>query len=333
MQFDQMRRREVISLIGGAAAAWPLKARAQRSVMPVIGFINSASADLYVPFVRAFREGLGETGYVEGRNVAIEFRWADGEYNRLPELTADLIRRQVAIIAATSTPAALAARDAGTTIPIVFTTAGDPVRLGLVASLNRPGGNVTGATQLNMEVAPKRAELLYELIPTATDIALLVNPANPEIAEENARIFEAAARTLRLKLHLLHASGEREFEAVFASMGQTRASGLVIGAGDAFFNSRRRQLGALAARHAVPAIYQSRDFAAAGGLASYGGRVADSYRLAGIYAGRILKGEKPAELPVQRSTTVEMIINLKTANALGLTVSLPLLGRADEVIE
>ena len=327
-----MKRREFITLLG-SATAWPLTARAQQPALPVIGFLNGASADLYAQFVRAFHRGLGETGYVEGRNVAIEYRWADGQYDRLPGLAADLIRRQVAVLAATSTPAALAARAANTTIPIVFTTGSDPVRLGLVASLNRPGGNITGATQLNMEVAPKRLELLHELLPTATDIAVLVNPANPLVAQTETRALEAAAGTLGLKLHVLNASTERELDTVFASMAKARVSGLVIGTGDAFFNSRSRQLGALASRHALPAIYQGREFAAAGGLVSYGGSVADSYRLAGAYTGRILKGEKPADLPVQQSTKVEMIINLKSAKALGITVSLPLLGRADEVIE
>jgi len=327
-----MKRREFITLLG-SATAWPLTARAQQPALPVIGFLNGASADLYAQFVRAFHRGLGETGYVEGRNVAIEYRWADGQYDRLPGLAADLIRRQVAVLAATSTPAALAARAANTTIPIVFTTGSDPVRLGLVASLNRPGGNITGATQLNMEVAPKRLELLHELLPTATDIAVLVNPANPLVAQTETRALEAAAGTLGLKLHVLNASTERELDTVFASMAKARVSGLVIGTGDAFFNSRSRQLGALASRHALPAIYQGREFAAAGGLVSYGGSVADSYRLAGAYTGRILKGEKPADLPVQQSTKVEMIVNLKAAKALGITVSLPLLGRADEVIE
>jgi putative ABC transport system substrate-binding protein len=331
VQFDQIKRREFITLLGGASAAWPFAAGAQAK--PVIGFVNGASADSYVPFVRAFRHGLGEAGYIEGQNVMIEYRWADGQYDRLPGLISDLVHRQVAIIAATSTPAALAAKALNITIPVVFTTASDPVRLGLVASLSRPGGNITGATQLNLEVSAKRLELLRELIPGATDFGYLVNPANPVFKHTSSLELETAARTLGLTPHVLNASSEQDLERVFASFAQLRVSGLVIGAGDAFFNSRSRQLGALAARHNVPAIYQGREFVASGGLVSYGGSVADSYRLAGVYAGRILKGAKPADLPVQQSTKVEMIINLKTAKALGLTIPLPLLGRADEVIE
>jgi ABC-type uncharacterized transport system substrate-binding protein len=303
----------------------------------VIGFLNGASADTYAQFVHAFRQGLGEAGYTEGQNVAIEYRWADGQYDRLPDLVADLVRRQVAVIAATSTPAALTARSASMTIPIVFTTAGDPVRLGLVTSLSRPGGNVTGATQLNMEVAPKRLELAHELVPTATDFAYLINPSNPIVAQTGApnlhANLHATARTLGLTLHALNASSDRELELALVNVAQMRVGGLVLGAADAFFNSRSRRLGELTVRHKVPAIYQGREFITAGGLASYGGSVTDSYRLAGIYTGRILKGEKPADLPVQQSAKVEMFLNLKTAKALGITVPLPLLGRADEVIE
>ena len=325
-----MRRRQFIALVGGAAT-WPLAARAQPPAMPVIGFLNSASPDGYAVPVRAFRQGLKDIGYVEGQNVAIEYRWAEGQYDRLPALAADLVRRQVTAIAATSTPAALTAKAATTTIPIVFTTASDPMRLGLVASLSRPGGNVTGATQLNVEVGPKRLELVRELLPAATIIALLVNPTNP-VAETLARDLQAAARTIGLQLHILNASTERDIDDAFANLAKLRAGALVVGS-DVFFNTRSEQLGALTVRHRVPTIYQYREFAAAGGLMSYGGSITDSYRRAGGYTGRILKGEKPADLPVQQSTKVELIINLKTAKTLGLTLPLSLLGRADEVIE
>ena len=328
-----MKRRAFISLIGGAAAAWPLAARAQQPGMPVIGFLNFASTDGYRPMVTAFRQGLQESGYVEGRNVAIEFRWAEGQSDRLPAMAADLVHRPVTVIAAISAPAALVAKAATTTIPIVFETAFDPVRLGLVSSLNQPGGNVTGVTSLTMEVAPKRLELLHELIPTARVVALLVNPTDSApAAETNTRELQAAAHSLGLELHVLNASSERDFDAVFAKLIQLRAGGLVIGS-HAFFTARSEQLAALTLRHAVPTVYQNRRFVAAGGLVSYGGSITDSYRLAGVYTGRILKGEKPADLPVQQGTKVELYINLKTAKALGITVPLPLIGRADEVIE
>jgi putative ABC transport system substrate-binding protein len=324
-----MRRREFITLLGGAAAAWPLAARAQQPAMPVIGFLNGGSPD--ANRVAAFRRGLNETGYVEGHNVAIEYHWAEGQYDRLPALARDLVRRQVSVIAATSTPAAITAKAATTTIPIVFTTSSDPVELGLVASLSR-SGNITGATQLNIEVTPKRLEILHELLPTANVFALLVNPTNP-YAEILSRNLQAAARSLGLQLHILQASTEHEFDAVFATLVKLRSGGLVIGGGEIFLDSRHGQLAAFALRHSVPTIYQGRDFALAGGLMSYGGSTMDSYRVAGAYAGRILMGEKPADLPVQQTTKIELIINLKTARALGLTVPLALLARADEVIE
>jgi putative ABC transport system substrate-binding protein len=280
----------------------------------------------------AFLKGLGETGYVDGHNVAIEYRWTEGRNDRLPVMVADLVHRQVAVIAATSTTAALAAKAATTTIPIVFEMGDDPVRLGLVASLNRPGGNVTGVTQTNVEVAPKRLQLLHELVPTASVMALLVNPADPTIAETTTKEMQAAAHTLGLQLHVLNASTERDFDAVFAKLIQLRAGGLVIGGGP-FLIARQEQLAALTVRHAVPAIFQYREFAMAGGLLSYGADITEAYRLAGNYTGRVLKGDKPADLPVQQVAKVELVINLKTAKALGLNIPLPLIGRADEVIE
>jgi putative ABC transport system substrate-binding protein len=327
-----MKRRDFIAFLGGSAAAWPLAARAQQSAKPVIGFLNSASPDLFADRVRAFRQGLSETGYVEDRNVAIEYRWADGQNDRLPALAADLVRRQVSVIAVGTTPATLAAKAATTTIPIVFQAGVDPLEAGIVASLSRPGGNITGVTTLSVEVGPKRLELLRELVPTATVVALLVNPTNRTLAETMSRDLQAAARTLGLQLHVLHASTVGGLDTAFEKLLQLRAGALVIGT-DAFFSSHSRQLAALALRRAVPTVFQFREFAVAGGLMSYGGSFTDSYRLAGVYTGRILKGEKPADLPVQQATKVELIINMKTAKALGLTVSLPLLGRADEVIE
>jgi putative ABC transport system substrate-binding protein len=297
----------------------------------VIGFLNGGSRDgYYGSMVAFFRQGLKETGYVEGQNVAIEFRWAEGQYDRVPAMAAELVRRQVTVIVANS-PGNLAAKAATTTIPIVFTIASDPVQIGLVASLSRPGGNVTGATQMGVEVVPKQLELAHEMVPTATVIAVLVNPTNPN-AETLLRDLQVAAGVLGVQLQVLHASAERDFDTAFATLVQLRAGALVIGI-DPFFGSRSEQLAALALRYAVPTISFSREFVAAGGLVSYGGSNPEIYRIAGVYAGRILKGEKPADLPVQQVTKIELIVNLKTVKALGITVPLALLTRADEVIE
>jgi putative ABC transport system substrate-binding protein len=324
-----VKRRTFIAVIGGAAA-WPLVARAQQPAMPVIGFLNSGSRDGYAPMVAAFRQGLKETGYVEGQKVAIEFRWADGQYDRVPAMAAELVRRQVAVIVA-NTPGVMAVKAATTTIPIVFTAATDPVKIGLVASLSRPGGNITGVTQLNAVVASKRLELAHELVPAATVIAVLVNPTQPT-AETELKDLQAAARTLGLQLHVLHASTERDFDTVFATLVQLRGGALVIG-NDTFFFSRSEQLAALALRHAVPAIFPDHVFAAAGGLMSYGGSTLNIYRIAGTYTGRILKGERPSDLPVQQATKIELVINLKTAKTLGLTIPETLLATANEVIQ
>jgi putative tryptophan/tyrosine transport system substrate-binding protein len=326
-----MGRREFITLLGGTTAvAWPHIARAQQP-MPVIGLLSSASSNDYLPMIDAFRKSLSENGYVEGKNVAIEYLWADDQYDRLPALAADLVRRQVTVIVAATTPAALAAKPATTTIPIVFAIGGDPVRTGLVDSLSRPGGNLTGAAHLNVEVAPKRLELLHELVPAATVAALLVNPKNP-LAESVSTGVQAAARALGVELHVTGASTDSEIDNVFSSLSQLRAGVLAIGT-DPFFTSRGEKLGALALRNSIPAIFQYRAFAAAGGVMSYGGNITDSYYRAGLYVARILKGEKPSDLPVQLSTKVELLLNLKSAKALGLSVPLALLGRADEVIE
>jgi putative tryptophan/tyrosine transport system substrate-binding protein len=321
----------IASARGGAAAAWPLAARAQQqSALPVIGFLNGGSSWEYAQMADAFRKGLGETGYVEGRNVWIEYRWAEGRYERLPALAADLIRRQVVLIAA-NTPATPVAKAATTTIPIVFLTSNDPVAAGLVASLNRPGGNLTGVAVLNVQIGPKRLELLHEAVPAARVVALLNNPTHPT-AEVQSRDMQAAARNLGLQLHVLHGTTERDLDTAFATLVQLRAGALIVGA-DSFFVNQSEELAGLALRHALPAISLLRDFVAAGGLMSYGGDLADAFRLMGVYSGRVLKGEKPADLPVQQETKFALIINLKTAKALGLTVPLPLLGRADEVIE
>ena len=300
--------------------------------MPVVGFLNGAIAVSYARFVSEFRRGLNERGFVEGQNVLVEYRWAEGQYGRLPELAADLIRRRVAVIAATSTPAALAAKAATTTIPIVFTTGGDPVGLGFVANLARPGGNITGATQLNVEILPKRLELMRQLLPKASVLALIVNPTNPRIAEIQTRDTQEAARTLGLQLEILQASTVTEFEIAVASLSQ-RAGGLIIASADPFFLSESEKLAAITVRHRVPAIVYGREFIAAGGLISYGGSVSETYHLAGVYTGRILAGEKPGDLPVQQSSKFEMFINLKTARAFGITVPPGLVIAADEVIE
>jgi putative ABC transport system substrate-binding protein len=327
-----MRRRDFIALAGGAAA-WPFVASAQQSSMPTIGYLGSESPKLFASRLQAFLRGLRETGYEEGRNVTVAYRWAEGHNDRLPGLAADLVRRQVNVIAAPgSLAAALAAKRATATIPIVFETGADPIAAGLVTSLNRPEGNLTGTVSLNAAVGPKRLELLREIVPRLTTAGLLVNPSNPKNAESTTRDLQNAAKALGITIHVLDARTEGDFPAVFATLAKLRAGALVI-ANETFFANRSEQLAALTVRHKAPAAHQSREFALAGGLLSYGGSIAQSHGQAGIYAGRILKGERPGDLPVQQVTKVEMVINLKTANALGLKVPLPLLGRADEVIE
>jgi putative tryptophan/tyrosine transport system substrate-binding protein len=326
-----MKRREFIAGLGGAAA-WPAVARAQQPGMPVVGFLNASSDQNYAPQKLAFLKGLEETGYVDRRNVVIEYRWADNKNDRLAEMAADLVRRQVAVIAATSAPASVAAKAATTTIPIVFETGGDPIQLGLVDSLNRPGGNVTGVTQLNIGLAQKRLELLHEVLPSVRVFALLVDPRDPDSANAAVNQVLSAARTFGLGIHVLNASSEADFDSVFTRFSQLGAGGLVMGGGP-FLVAQREQLAGLSLRHRVPAASEHREFAAAGGLLSYGSDITDAYRLAGIYVGRILKGDKPADLPVQQAVKIQFFINLKTAKALGITIPLPLLGRADEVIE
>jgi putative tryptophan/tyrosine transport system substrate-binding protein len=328
---NSMRRREFIAFVGSTAAAWPLAGRAQQPAMPVIGLLSVRAAGDAPQLTAAFLMGLNEVGFNDGQNVAIEYRYADNQNDRLPALAADLVQHQVIVIAATTTPAALVAKAATTTIPIVFETAADPIKLGLVTSLNRPQGNITGITQSNVEVLPKRLEVLHELFPTAKTITLLVNPANPALAETNTSALLVSARTLGLELRILKASTEAELKAVFANL--KGALDLLVIAGDPFFTGHSELLAALAVQHDVPTVYQGREFAVGGGLMSYGARIDEAYRLVGVYTGRILKGEKPAELPVQQATKVELIINLKSAKALGVSVPLSLLGRADEVIE
>jgi putative ABC transport system substrate-binding protein len=310
---------------------WPFAARAQRPKMPIVGLLGSTSADAYASRVAFIRQGLSETGYVEGRNVAIEYRWAESQYDRLPGMAAELVRREVDVIVAITTVAALAAKGATTTMPVVFEAGGDPVGLGLVASLSRPGGNLTGVSLLNVELGAKRLELLHEVIPAAKIVGLLVNPTSPN-ASTLSKEVQAAADKLGIQLHLLHASAAGDFETAFATLRDLNASALVIGT-DPLFNSGSEQLATLAIRFSMPTIYQYRAFAAAGGLLSYGGSSTEPFRQVGIYIGRVLKGEKPAELPVQQSTKIELIINLKTAKALGLNIATPMIGRADEVIE
>jgi putative ABC transport system substrate-binding protein len=327
-----MRRRDFIKVMAGSAVAWPLAARAQQTLLPVIGFLSTVSPNVFALRLRAFHQGLKEAGYVEGQNVEIEYQWAEEQSNRLPALAAELVQRRVAVITAGSTASALAAKGATATIPIVFEVAVDPVELGLVASLKLPGANITGVTNLNVETGPKKLELLHELMPTATIIAVLVDPTSRSLAEQFLRGLQAAAPTLGMQLHVLNASTERDLDAVFATLAQLRAAALVIGP-NLFFIAHVEQLAALALRHAVPTIFQYRPFVVAGGLMSYGANETDNYRLVGIYAGRILKGEKPADLPVVQSAKVELIINLKTAKTLGLNIPNTLIGRADEVIE
>jgi ABC-type uncharacterized transport system substrate-binding protein len=328
-----MRRREFITLLGGVAAAWPLAARAQQTAMPVVGYVGTGSRETDAFRLPSFHQGLSESGYVEGRNVSIEYRWAEGHNDRLPAIMAELVRRKVAVIAVpASTPGALAAKAATSTIPTVFYIGLDPVELGLVASLNRPGGNLTGVTGWNVQVGPKRLELLHELIPTATIMALLVNPTSPDLAEADTRDQQAASRTLGVQLYVVHASSERDFDTVFEKLVQLRAGGLVIGT-DSFFNTQKEHLAALTVSHGVPTIHQYREFVVAGGLMSYGSNTADLSRQVGVYTGRILNGEKPADMPVQQATKVDLFVNLKTAKALGLTMPTSILVRADEVIE
>ena len=330
----KMKRRDFIALIGGAAAAWPLAARAQQPAMPVIGWLNPTSPDNYADRLRAFRQGLKDTGYVEGENVAIEYRWAEYQVDRLPELAAELVRRRVAAIASPGAAPAFAAKAATATIPIVFIVGEDPVRLGLVASLARPGGNMTGINLFNNEITAKRLALLRELVPTAVRVAALVNPTYAAIAETTATEIEAAARAMGLQIQALNASNSREIDAAFASFARERPDALFVGAsGDPFFNSRRVQLVHLASHHRLPATYASRAYPDIGGLMCYGASLVDAYRHIGVYTGRILKGAKPADLPVVQSSKFELVINASTARMLGLTVPDKLLATADEVIE
>ncbi|HEU0009544.1 MAG TPA: ABC transporter substrate-binding protein [Verrucomicrobiae bacterium] len=333
MQFDQLKRREFVTLLGGAAAAWPLAAHAQQAAMPVVGLLDQRSPEELADRLRGFHQGLKDAGFVEGQNAAIDYRWAENRMDRLPELAAELVRRRVNVIAVTGgIPSAFAAKAATTTIPVVFLVSDDPVRLGLVASLARPGGNLTGINFFTAELTAKRLELLRELVPAATRVAVLVNPANAANTETTLREVEPAARAIGLQIQVLNAGTIREINAAFATFARERPDVLFVGI-DPFFNSRRIQLVNLATRHALPASFPARDFAEAGGLMSYGANIADAWRQVGSYAGRILKGAKPADLPVVQSSKFELVINAETARMLGLAVPPMLLARADEVIE
>jgi putative tryptophan/tyrosine transport system substrate-binding protein len=328
-----VHRRDFIRAAVGSAAAWPLASGAQQPAMPVVGYLGAETPERFGIRLTAFRQGLSEMGYEEGRNVIIEYRWANGQNDRLPELAADLVNRKVVVIAVPgSGVAALAAKAATNTIPIVFETGWDPVAAGLVKTLNRPEGNVTGISSLNLDVTPKGLELLHELTPQSKSLAVFVNPSNRLSSTMATKDLEGLSRTLGLRLHILNVSTDPEIESAFAKLAQLQVGGLIF-ASDIFFNSRAQQLAALTLKHAVPAVHSVREFAASGGLMSYGGNIKDTHRQAGIYTGRILKGEKPADLPVQQATKVELYINLKTAKALGVTVPLPLSGRADELFE
>ena len=327
-----MRRRELLSLIGSTAVAWPFAARAQQSALPVIGYMDTASASTTAHLVEAFRRGLSAAGYDEIRNVTIEYRWADGDYDKLPSLAADLVRRNVAVIATINTPTILAAKAATKTIPIVFAVGVDPIKFGLVESLNRPAGNLTGLTQLNVEIEAKQVQLLHDLAPSATTIAFLINPSSPAYSEAATESAQGAARVLGVRLLVLNASTPSDIETAFVTLAKERVRLLLV-SGDSFLVAQRDQLVGLAAQHVVPTLYHRREFTAVGGLMSYGPSLPEAYYVVGDFTGRVLKGKKPADMPVHQSTKFELVLNLKTAKALGLTMPAPLLTIADEVIE